>query len=71
MLQGIAKKAVLSRDLSCKHSVLLDQARRWQSIWGSPAQTPQVAEPATSTDYIHLKGMTFHGYHGVLPEVRL
>lgn len=42
---------------------------RWASIWGRPARTPETAETAGSTDFIHLKGLVFHGYHGVLPEV--
>lgn len=44
---------------------------RWASIWGRPARTLETPETAVATDLIHLKGLTFHGYHGVLPEVCL
>ncbi|DBA84156.1 TPA: hypothetical protein ACH3X1_006624 [Trebouxia sp. C0004] len=44
---------------------------RWASLWGSPTRTPENAVTAVSTDLIHLKGLTFHGYHGVLPEENL
>lgn len=68
MLRAIRQPALLNSGLSRVCPVLADQTPRWASMWGSPAQ---MAEPAARTDYIHLKGLTFHGYHGVLPEENL
>ena len=38
------------------------------SMWQRTPE-PQVVEFPKATDLIHLRGLVFHGYHGVLPEV--
>lgn len=40
---------------------------RGAHLWGAPAHISDHKE--RRPDSIHLKGLTFHGYHGVLPEV--
>ena len=44
---------------------------RCMSIWRNTSDTPKPEVPWTTTDRIHLKGLKFHGYHGVLPEVSM
>jgi len=68
MLQTIGFRTLRSR--ACSYTIPASAvSTRWASIWGGPARTPETNETAVSTDLIHLKGLTFHGYHGVLPEV--
>lgn len=58
------------RSKACSYTTPAPAApTRWASIWTRPARTPETAETAVAPDLIHLKGLTFHGYHGVLPEV--
>lgn len=54
---------------TCTALLSLQQSVRSASLWGSTAQTQSPDTKPRSPDYIHLKGLVFHGYHGVLPEV--
>ena len=57
----------LRRDISCKATLNLSQSVRRAHLWGTSAHTSD--HTVRTPDCIHLKGLTFHGYHGVLPEV--
>lgn len=48
-----------------------EQSVRCASLWGGNAQAGPSGQTTQSPDCIHLKGLTFHGYHGVLPEENL
>ncbi len=68
MLRTIGFRTLRNR--ACSYRIPASAvSARWASIWGGPTRTPETNETAVSTDLIHLKGLTFHGYHGVLPEV--
>ena len=68
MLRTIGFRALQSS--LCSYTIPASAvSTRWASIWGGPSRTPETNKTAVSTDLIHLKGLTFHGYHGVLPEV--
>ncbi|KAL3131164.1 hypothetical protein ABBQ38_000469 [Trebouxia sp. C0009 RCD-2024] len=56
---------------TCTALLSLQQSVRSASLWGSTAQTQSPDTKPRSPDYIHLKGLVFHGYHGVLPEENL
>lgn len=65
MLHTIVK--ALARDTTYTATPVLSQSIRWAHLWGSSAHGPD--HTVRTPDCIHLKGLTFHGYHGVLPEV--
>lgn len=44
---------------------------RCMSIWSNTSDEQKAENPWATTDRIHLKGLKFHGYHGVLPEVSM
>ena len=69
MLAATAR-ALLHCNPTCTALPSLHQSVRSASLWGNTGQTQSFDDKARSPGYIHLKGLTFHGYHGVLPEVK-
>lgn len=65
MLHTIARG--LRPNTSCTATPNFLQLVRGAHLWGTSAQISDHTE--RRPDCIHLKGLTFHGYHGVLPEV--
>jgi len=44
---------------------------RCMSLWSNTPDAQKTEVPWATTDRIHLTGLKFHGYHGVLPEENL